>query len=203
MVTVINYGVGNIGSILNMLKRIGIKTCIASTVEEVEAAEKIILPGVGSFDTAMTRIRELNLFDILNYKAIDQKVPLLGICLGMQLLTNGSEEGHEKGFGWIAAETIKFRFSSKEELKVPHMGWNSVRLSNSSKLTEDLPQDARFYFVHSYFVRVQDEKNSILKTKHGIEFDAAIQEKNIFGAQFHPEKSHKFGLCLLKNFAKI
>ncbi len=203
MVTVISYGVGNIGSILNMLKRIGVKACVASTAVEVEAADKIILPGVGSFDTAMAKIRELDLVDVLNYKALDQKIPLLGICLGMQLLTNGSEEGEAKGFGWIDADTVKFRFSSNETLKIPHMGWNSVHLCNKSQLTVDLPDDTRFYFVHSYYVRVHDENCSIMKTRHGIEFDSAIQNDNIFGAQFHPEKSHKFGMSLLKNFTKL
>lgn len=203
MVTVINYGMGNIGSILNMLKRVGVEPHIATNVEEIETAEKIILPGVGSFDAAMSTISKLNFFDVLNYKALEEKVPILGICLGMQLLTNRSDEGSKKGFGWINADTVKFEVNSDSNMKIPHMGWNSVSVANESPLTDDLPVDARFYFVHSYYVKVADQGNSLLKTKYGVEFDSAIRKDNIFGAQFHPEKSHKFGMCVFENFAKI
>jgi glutamine amidotransferase len=202
MITIIDYGMGNLGSIYNMFKRLGIKSQITSDRKEIEAAEKLLLPGVGAFDRAMEKINELDLKQILNYKALDQKIPILGICLGMQLLTNSSEEGRSDGLGWIDAKTIKFKFDDKN-LKIPHMGWNRVFQNSYSDLTKNLPEEPRFYFVHSYYVRVANENNSILKTNYGIEFDSAIQKENIYGAQFHPEKSHRFGMKLLENFSKI
>jgi len=203
MVTIIDYGMGNLGSIYNMFKRIKVKSEITSDLKKIEKATKILLPGVGSFDKAIVRIEEMGVKEILNKKALVEKIPVLGICLGMQLLTNESEEGNLKGFGWISAHTIKFRFSTNH-FKIPHMGWNLVHPSNESTLTENFHEEPCFYFVHSYYVKVENECNSILKTKYGgIEFDSAIAEDNIFGAQFHPEKSHKYGMRLLENFAKM
>ncbi len=201
MITIVDYGLGNLGSILNMFKRIGVEARITSNSNEIAEANKILLPGVGAFDNAMTRINESGLKEVLNTKAKIDKVPILGICLGMQLLTRGSEEGVLTGLGWIDADTIKFPVI--EGLKVPHMGWNVVIPSTPSKLTQSLPEESRFYFVHSYYVKVDKQENSILKANYGIEFDAAIQNDNIYGAQFHPEKSHKFGMQLLKNFSEI
>lgn len=192
---------GNLGSVLNMLKYIGVPSQIVDDPGVLEKAEKILLPGVGSFDQAIKRIKESGFLEVLNHKALTEKIPVLGICLGMQLLTNGSEEGKLPGLGWIDAETI--RFPRNSGLKVPHMGWNLVYPSTDSLLTKKLPEESRFYFVHSYYVKVANEENSILKTDYGIKFDAAIQKDNIFGAQFHPEKSHKFGMQLLKNFSEI
>lgn len=201
MIDIVNYGMGNLGSVLNMLKYIGVSSKIVDDPGVLEKAEKILLPGVGSFDQAMKRIKENGFLEVLNHKAINEKTPILGICLGMQLLTNGSEEGKLPGLGWINSETIRFPRSSG--LKVPHLGWNVVYPSTDSPLTKKLPEESRFYFVHSYYVTVASEENSILKTDYGIKFDAAIQKENIYGAQFHPEKSHKFGMQLLKNFAEI
>lgn len=201
MITIVDYGLGNLGSIQNMFKRIGIQARITSDLGEISRATKILLPGVGAFDNAMTRINESGLKEVLNTKAKIDKVPILGICLGMQLLTRGSEEGVLAGLGWIDADTIKF--PQIDGLKVPHMGWNVVNPTTQSKLTFDLPNQSRFYFVHSYYVQVDKRENSILKANYGIEFDAAIQNDNIYGAQFHPEKSHKFGMQLLKNFSEI
>jgi len=201
LITIVDYGLGNLGSILNMFKRIGVEAKITSNSKEIAEADKILLPGVGAFDNAMTRINESGLKEVLNTKAKVDKVPILGICLGMQLLTRGSEEGVLSGLGWIDADTIKFPVI--EGLKVPHMGWNLVTPSTPSKLTQSLPEESRFYFVHSYYVKVDKQENSILKANYGIEFDAAIQNDNIYGAQFHPEKSHKFGMQLLKNFSEI
>jgi glutamine amidotransferase len=202
MITIIDYGMGNLGSVYNMFKRVGVKSQISSDIKEIEKADKLLLPGVGAFDNAIKRLKEMDLIPVLNYKALEQKIPILGICLGMQLLTNGSEEGKEKGLGWIAADTLKFNFEDNR-LKIPHMGWNTVTQSNKSVLTDNLPEEPRFYFVHSYYVKVKDEKNSILKTNYGLEFDSAIQNGNIFGTQFHPEKSHKFGMKIFENFAKF
>lgn len=202
MITIIDYGMGNLGSVYNMFKRIGVQSEVSSDLLHIEKAKKLLLPGVGAFDNAIERIRNAGLLDILNYKALDQKVPILGICLGMQLLTNNSEEGTVKGLGWVDAETIKFKFESKE-LKVPHMGWNVTNINTPSSLTVNFPSDSRFYFVHSYYVKVKSENNSILKTTYGVEFDSAIQSENIFGVQFHPEKSHRFGMKIFENFAKL
>ena len=201
MITIIDYGLGNLGSIQNMFKRIGVQAKITSDLGEIAGANKILLPGVGAFDNAMTRINETGLKEVLDKKAKLDKVPILGICLGMQLLTRGSQEGVLSGLGWIEADTIKF--PAIDGLKVPHMGWNLVKPSTQSKLTLNLPNESRFYFVHSYYVQVDKQENSILKANYGIEFDAAIQNDNIYGAQFHPEKSHKFGMQLLKNFSEI
>jgi len=203
MITIINYGMGNLGSVQNMLKRIGVATKITSEIKEIEQAEKILLPGVGAFDAAIQKIDELNLRSVLVHKAVEQKVPFLGICLGMQLLTRSSEEGVLKGLDLIPAQTIKFKFDNDPSLKIPHMGWNFVKQNNPSKLTKGFNEDYRFYFVHSYKVVCDKNENSILKTNHGGEFDSAIQKGNIFGAQFHPEKSHKYGMHLLTNFSKI
>jgi glutamine amidotransferase len=205
MITIINYEMGNLGSIYNMFKYLDIQAEVTDDIGKIKKARKILLPGVGSFDMAVTKIKEKGFWDILNKKALIEKVPILGICLGMQLLTNSSEEGVEKGFGWIEADTLCFKDKIDNKLKIPHMGWNIVKKSNESDLTKDFEiyEEVRFYFVHSYFVKVKDEKNSILKTKYGVEFDSAIQKDNIFGAQFHPEKSHKFGMKLFENFARV
>jgi imidazole glycerol-phosphate synthase subunit HisH len=203
MITIINYGLGNLGSVQNMLKRIGAPCKITSDLKEIEDAEKILLPGVGAFDSAIQKIDELNLRSILVHKAKVDKIPFLGICLGMQLLTRSSEEGILNGLDLVPAKTIKFKFDNTSNLKIPHMGWNYVKVNTQSKLTEDFTPEHRFYFVHSYKVVCDDNTNSILKTNYGGDFDAAIQNENVYGTQFHPEKSHKYGMHLLTNFAKI
>lgn len=201
MITIIDYGMGNLGSIKNMFKHIGVAACISSEPSEIAHADKLLLPGVGAFDSAMTRINRSGLREVLDHKALVEKVPILGICLGMQLLTHGSEEGYLPGLGWIPAMTT--RFPAQSGLKVPHMGWNEVSLVRQSRLIAGLPVDSRFYFVHSYCVHVEQPNDSILKATYGVTFDAAVEHDNIYGAQFHPEKSHKFGMKLLSNFAGI
>ena len=202
MITIVDYGMGNLGSVLNMFKRIGANAKISNSDDDIRNAEKLILPGVGAFDSAMTRINASGAHAALDQKAMVDRIPILGICLGMQLLTRDSEEGELPGFGWIPAQAK--RFPAQPGLKVPHMGWNLVTPNTPSELTQDLPDDSRFYFVHSYCVKVDDAKHSILKTDyHGTEFDSAIQRDNIYGVQFHPEKSHKFGMKLLENFAEL
>lgn len=192
---------GNLGSIVNMFKKIGEKSTISGDPEVIATASKLLLPGVGSFDRAMERINKLGIKSVLDEQALILKKPVMGICLGMQLLTRSSEEGNLSGLGWISADTVKF--PSIPGLRIPHMGWNSVTYSSTSKLTTNLPLESRFYFVHSYCVKVDSPENSILKCHYGIDFDAAIQKDNIFGAQFHPEKSHRFGMQLLRNFADL
>lgn len=201
MIAIVNYGMGNLGSIQNMFRRIGVPARIVSDPVELRQSSKVLLPGVGAFDAAMVRIAAAGLRPVLDELALERRVPLLGICLGMQLLTRSSEEGKLPGLGWIAGGAQ--RFPRVAGLPVPHMGWNVARPSGRSGLTEGLGAEPRFYFVHSYYVRVDDEQDSLLKTTYGLPFDSAINHGNIYGAQFHPEKSHKFGMQLLKNFAAL
>lgn len=203
MVTIIDYGMGNLGSILNMFKRIGVSSEITADKERISKAEKILLPGVGAFDAAMEKIEEMQLKELLNKKVLEERVPVLGICLGMQMLTRSSEEGKLPGLGWIDAKTSKFNFPSNAALKIPHMGWNRVHKVHESPLTADLPEEPRFYFVHSYYVEVNNNDDVLTITHYGRDFHSIIQHDNIFGAQFHPEKSHKFGMKLLENFAHL
>lgn len=198
---IVDYGVGNLGSVRNMMRRVGHNAEIVSTPEDLHACDKLVLPGVGSFDRAMDRLDASGLRLTLDKIATGQGVPILGICLGMQLLTRGSEEGSRPGLGYIAAEAK--RFPRTLDLKVPHMGWNLVTRSNSSALTKDFEAEARFYFVHSYFVTVDDPAHSMLKCTYGVPFDAGIMSGNIFGVQFHPEKSHRFGKSLFGAFGDL
>lgn len=204
MLIIVDYGMGNLGSILNMMKKIGASANISSKVEDIEKADKLILPGVGSFDNGMKNINELGLLPALNSKVIEHKTPILGICLGMQLLTRKSEEGKLPGLGWVNADTIKFNFTKGQtHLKVPHMGWNSVLFAQNNILSKGLEEEPRFYFVHSYHVVCKGDEDVIGKTFYGYEFASAIQKENILGVQFHPEKSHKYGLRILKNFVEL
>ncbi|MES2330150.1 MAG: imidazole glycerol phosphate synthase subunit HisH [Bacteroidota bacterium] len=203
MIIIVDYGMGNLGSVANMFKKVGAQAKVSSDLEEINKASKILLPGVGAFDTAMNRINDAGMNEVLNYKALKEKVPVLGICLGMQLLTAGSEEGVLPGLGWINAKTYNFSGRINNELKIPHMGWNIAEIEQNTAITKRYQGEIRFYFVHSYFVQVDDESNSMMKTNYGLTFDSAIVKDNIFGAQFHPEKSHKFGMTLFENFAKI
>lgn len=194
---------GNLGSVKNMLKRVGAEPEISGDLEVINKADKILLPGVGAFDAAMDKLKEKGLVDIIKQKVKVDEIPFLGICLGMQLLTDCSEEGVLPGLGLISGKTIKFDIEKLEGKKIPHMGWDTVSKGEDSPLTMDLEENARFYFVHSYYVKVDNPKHSILKTSYGNEFDSGIQKGNIMGVQFHPEKSHKFGMKLLKNFTKL
>jgi glutamine amidotransferase len=203
MISIVNYGMGNLGSVLNMFKRIGVAAELADNPEQLVSAEKILLPGVGAFDTAMQRINDAGILDVLNYKALVQKVPVLGICLGMQLLTNSSEEGVLPGLGWIDGAANSFKGAIDETLRIPHMGWNVANIEQQNELTKGYDGEIRFYFVHSYYVKVKNPAHSMMQTTYGLPFDSAIVKDNIFGAQFHPEKSHKFGMQFFKNFAKL
>ena len=198
-IVIIDYGMGNVGSISNMLKFIGVDSFITSDLETIENADKIILPGVGHFDRAMNNIIELNLVDILLKKALVDKVPFLGICLGMQLLCRQSEEGNRNGLGLINADVIEFKL--ERAYKVPHMGWNQIEPCNDSMILTGLDSTSRFYFVHSYYVKVDDSSNVLTYTDYGNKFVSGItNNENIIGVQFHPEKSHKYGVTLFKNF---
>jgi imidazole glycerol-phosphate synthase subunit HisH len=200
MITIIDYKTGNLGSIQNILKKIGEESIITSDKNEIANARKLILPGVGAFDTGMANLNKLDLVDILNYKVLVEKTPVLGICLGMQILSKNSEEGFLPGLGWINAETRRFKFINTNSYKIPHMGWNYVRPNKESYLFKEMSSEARFYFVHSFFFSANDTTDILASTTYEIEFTSAIEKENIVGVQFHPEKSHKFGMNLLKNF---
>jgi imidazole glycerol-phosphate synthase subunit HisH len=202
MIAIVDYHMGNVKSIANMLRKAGTTTVISSDEKVLINADKLILPGVGAFDAGMKNISELGLLPILNDLVLKKSIPVLGICLGMQLLTNGSEEGILKGLGWIDAETIRFRFNNSESgIKVPHMGWNSVVPHKTNSLFNDFDMQSRFYFIHSYYVKCKNADDILATTCYSHDFTSAVQKGNIFGTQFHPEKSHSFGMRLLKNFA--
>ena len=201
MIAIIDYGAGNTTSVFNMLRHLGHAAVITNHHEEIRKASKIILPGVGAFDAAMQALDTSGLIDLLQQKVLVENTPVLGICLGMQLLTKGSEEGTRKGLGWIAAYTYKFKASTT--IKVPHMGWNSVEKINEHPLTTGVNEDSRFYFVHSYYVKAERRQQALLQTVYNEPFDSAIADEHIMGVQFHPEKSHKHGMKLLANFAAL
>jgi glutamine amidotransferase len=204
MITIVDYGVGNLGSIVNMLKKAGAKAQASSDPNDLRQAEKLILPGVGAFDAGMKKLNETGLVPVLNELVLDKKVPVIGLCLGMQLMTKRSEEGTEAGLGWIDAETVRFKFGAENaHLKVPHMGWNTLDICRPHPLVADLGAEPRFYFVHSYHIVCVDESDIVANTDYGYPLAAVINRGNILGAQFHPEKSHTFGMQLLRNFAEL
>lgn len=199
--TILDYGVGNLGSIQNMLKKLGAQSEIATDVSAVERATKIILPGVGAFDAGMTQLNQSGLRPVLDAAVLQKRVPVFGICLGMQLMTEGSEEGSLPGLGWVPAKTIRFLPEPGETMKIPHMGWSIVTKAKQSPILDLLDEESRFYFVHSYHVACSNRDDVLLTAQHGsVRFDAAFEYKNILGFQFHPEKSHRFGMTLLKAF---
>ncbi|WP_138261934.1 imidazole glycerol phosphate synthase subunit HisH [[Clostridium] hylemonae] len=202
MIAILDYGIGNLGSIKNMLNKIGEETSIASSIKEIEQADKLILPGVGSFDNGMKCLRKKEFDKVILEQVCDKKKPILGICLGMQMLGRKSEEGEEKGLDLISFDNKRFNFVDCG-LKVPHMGWNYVDIINKeNNLVKDIEEKQRYYFVHSYHAVCDSKENILMTCNYGYEFAAAVIHGNIYGTQFHPEKSHKFGMKLLENFAK-
>jgi glutamine amidotransferase len=199
MIAIIDYGLGNLGSIQNMLKRIGVSSLITSKTEEIKNADKLILPGVGAFDVGMKNLNDFGLLDILNTRVLKDRVPVLGICLGMQLMADSSEEGFRTGLGWIKGSCLRFKFENGSGLKVPHMEWNEINITKQNKLIDEF-EDQRFYFVHSYYLKCAENEDVMAESIYGFKFTCAVSKDNIFGVQFHPEKSHKFGMQLLKNF---
>lgn len=202
-ISIVDYGMGNSGSILNMLKRIGAAAKIVSTPEEIAAADKLILPGVGAFDSGMDHLNRARLKVVLDEKVLDQKTPILGVCLGMQLLGLGSEEGGAEGLRWIAARSVKFQNADDKTLKIPHMGWNITHPANDSAMFAGFSKPPRFYFVHSYHVVCDDPADVAATVAHGQSVTAAVKRGHIHGVQFHPEKSHKFGMEILRYFAAL
>jgi imidazole glycerol-phosphate synthase subunit HisH len=204
MITIVDYGMGNLGSIRNMLSRLGVEATISSDAAAIGRADRLILPGVGAFDLAMENLEQRGLLPVLNDRVIDEKVPVLGICLGMQLFSTGSDEGTRPGLGWIDARSVRFEFPDDGvRRRLPHMGWNSIRVRQSSGILDERHEDSRYYFVHSYHVRCNDPALVLATTEYGgLEFHSAVLKGNIVGTQFHPEKSHKYGMRLLANFSR-
>jgi glutamine amidotransferase len=203
MITIINYGMGNLGSIANMLKKVGAEACVSADPAAIAKAEKLVLPGVGAFDNGMANLAERGLIPALNEAVGVRRVPILGLCLGMQLFGRRSEEGRAEGLGWIDGECRRFRFGGEQaRMKVPHMGWNRVRIVARPSPLQGMGADARFYFVHSYHMVCADPALMLTTTDYGITFVSGVMRDNIVGVQFHPEKSHRFGMELFRNFAK-
>lgn len=203
MIVVVDCGTGNLHSIFKQLLRLGASVMISRTVKDIQDADKLILPGVGNFAHAMKNLYDLNLVSVLTERVLAQKVPILGICLGMQLFGKRSEEGQVDGLGWINAQTKRFILDEKLHLRIPHMGWNSIEIKRTSPFLNGISHDNTFYFVHSYHVACNEPENVAAITSYGIHFTSVIQKDNIYGTQFHPEKSHKCGLQLLKNFMNL
>ncbi len=204
MITIVDYGCGNLGSIQNMIKKIGGKAQISSDALQIASADKLILPGVGAFDTGIKNLHDKGLWDVLNKRVLEDKVPILGICLGMQLMTKSSEEGVLPGLSWIEAETKRFDFDNlSEKRKIPNMGWNYIQLKKNSILFNGMYENPKFYFVHSYYVNCNQQEDVLAQAEYGNIYDCAFEKDNIFGVQFHPEKSHKYGMKLLENFTAL
>ena len=202
MIVIVDYGVGNVGSVLNMLRKVGAKARVSGATADIKTADKLILPGVGHFGHGMSKLAETGLIPVLEEQVLSGSKPILGICLGMQMMTRGSEESDVPGLGWIDASTR--RFPETPGLRVPHMGWNTVHSGATAHLFDhDATEAERFYFVHSYYVRTTNPGHTAANCLYGVDFAAAFEVGNIFGVQFHPEKSHLFGMGLLRRFIAL
>jgi glutamine amidotransferase len=199
MITIIDYGLGNIEAFFNIYKRYNIEVSIARDKDQLSRADKLILPGVGAFDHAMMSLNRSGMRDTLDKLVLDKKIPVIGICVGMQMMAKRSEEGSELGLGWFDAEVIKFKMKN---LLIPEMGWNSI-FFGSNPIFNELTPNARFYFLHSYYFQCSNDQDVIAESDYGIRYSSAVNKENIWGIQFHPEKSHSNGIQLLKNFANL
>jgi glutamine amidotransferase len=202
-IVIVDYGMGNLRSVYNKFRQLKTSVVISSKPEVVLRADKLILPGVGHFAHGMKNLKAFGLVDCIQEKVIYQKVPILGICLGMQLFTSYSEEGNTQGLGWIDAQTLRFKISDTKKWKVPHMGWNTLAIKKNSAILNHINANSMYYFVHSYHVDCNDANDVLTTSIYDYEFVSAIQKENIFGVQFHPEKSHDNGMVLLENFVKL
>lgn len=202
-VAIVNYGMGNLHSVYRKLSGLNVTPVLASTAAEIEKADKIILPGVGHFGKAMENLKTQGLYDSLNEAVLVKKRPILGICLGMQLMAKESEEGNSAGLGWFNAKVTRFRIEDHIHYKVPQTGWNTVSICKKSNLLKDIEDNSEFYFLHSYHYTDTLQEDNLTKTDFQYEYVSAVEKENIFGTQFHPEKSHGQGVQLLKNFIQI
>ena len=204
MIVVVDYGMGNIKSITNMLDYIGYNSIVSNEINDIKKASKLILPGVGAFNSAMENLAKFNLINVLNKKVLQDKTPILGICLGLQIMAKNSAEDNKtnQGLGWFEAEVKKFTFSNDHKLPVPHMGWNKVEHTKKHQLFNKLTKESKMYFVHTYHIECQNGSDILATTDYGYNFTCAIAKDNIMAVQFHPEKSHRYGIQLLRNFAE-
>tara|TARA_B100001093_G_C26857837_1_gene1028286 strand:+ start:607 stop:1224 length:618 start_codon:yes stop_codon:yes gene_type:complete len=202
-IVIIDYGLGNLGSIQNMIKKAGGTSKTTNNPSEILSATKLLLPGVGSFDAGMQKLINLELISTLNESVIKNKIPILGICLGAQLMTKASEEGSIKGLGWLDAKTARFQIKTGNTFKVPHMGWNRIRVKQSHRIFKDTQESSRFYFVHSYHFTPNDDSICLCTTDYAYPFSSGLVKDNIIALQFHPEKSHNFGLQLFKQYLAL
>ncbi len=204
MIKIIDYGLGNISAFSNMYKRMNIPSTVARKASDLEGASKIVLPGVGAFDHAMELLDRSGMRAPLEKLVRDDEIPVLGICVGMQILANGSDEGELSGLGWVPGRVRSFKSQERSaNLPLPHMGWNDVLPIGGARLFSGLEVDARFYFLHSYYFECERQYDLIATTNYGLDFSCAVRSGNVYGVQFHPEKSHHYGAALLKNFADL
>lgn len=202
-IIIINYGMGNLNSVKKKVELLGIDAFISNHPSDISNAEKLILPGVGHFQKAVENIKDLKLWDVLNKTVLIKKKPILGICLGMQLMAKQSEEGFEKGFCWFDADVVKFQVNDNLTYKIPHTGWNQIRKVKDSILMRNIPNLSEFYFVHAYHFKCNNPSDILNETDYEYRFTSAVEKENIFGVQYHPEKSHDIGVTLLKNFINL
>jgi len=203
MIAIVDYGMGNLGSVKRKLDIIGVKSIITESITDLKYADKLILPGVGHFARAMNEIKQRGFYGVLNSSVLISKKPILGICLGMQLMAKYSEEGDAEGLGWIDATVVRFRIKDKIRNKIPHTGWNNVFPKKESSLFKRIELKSGFYFVHSYHLLCKNEADILSETEYEYNFVSSLQKDNIYGVQFHPEKSHIEGERLLENFANL
>jgi len=206
MITIVDYGLGNIKAFANVYKRLNISACYASTPEQLQQASKIILPGVGAFDHAMHKLNTSGLRETLDNLVLEKKVPVIGICVGMQMMANDSEEGTSKGLGWINGTVKRFSYPNEEVAKkhpLPHMGWNNINPVKASALVTNLDEYKRFYFLHSYYFHCASTTDIVATANYGFDYACIVNHDNVYGIQCHPEKSHHNGVALLKNFAEL
>ena len=203
MLVVIDYGINNSSSVVRMIQKVGGNVRLGTKPHDLLEASKIVLPGVGHFDEGMKLLNESGFSESIKECVLNKKIPVLGICLGMQLLCECSEEGTQKGLGLVPAEVLHLEDSSREELKIPHMGWNTLEITRPNPLIQESPEEQRFYFVHSYYVQPKSDELCIARTLYGTKFCSALNSENIFGVQFHPEKSHRFGISLMRKFVGL
>jgi len=204
MIAIVDYGLGNIRAFYNLYKRLGIDCCLASTEKELRKAQKIVLPGVGSFDHAIETLNNSGLRQPLDQLVLDEKIPVLGVCVGMQMMANSSEEGTLPGLGWIPGEVVRFdqkQDNAAQDLPLPHMGWNTLFINTKIPLLEGFEEDPQFYFLHSYYFKCKGESISLARAHYSCDFTSLASHCNAYGIQCHPEKSHHNGVHLLKNFA--